>query len=372
MKYIIEMKQEQSLMAAAEAVVRGLIGEVGGGDVSIAPRDPGTAGDGFIARWRVLGHAYELEVHVRSRYAQRAPDVRIASAARPTLLVVPRLGPEARHRLRDEQMNHADLTGVVWVRLPGVLIDRARVGKAHAVRWTTPSPEANPFSKKASRVLRELLAAPERPMRITEIAARTGLAVGWVSDVADSLVARGYAVHRHEGMLLTDPVTAIIDWTRTYGWRRNPQRSYRIPLSRTELIQRVAAVSEAVQVPWALTLLAAAERRIGYVRAAGPVHIYLPAPDEAVMTRVLEALYAEEVPMDGDLVILDPYYGPSTFIACARVDDVQVVSDVQLFLDLVGYPVRGLEVAERVLRSRLMPTLGLGLPAVERIMSAVG
>lgn len=366
------MKSEQEIERASVDLVRGLLEEIGAREVELVLEGASQRGHNLVARWRALDHWMELVVVVRTRYSHASLDEILVAGKRPVMLVAPRFGPQARAMLRAKGINHADFGGVVYLRLPGVLIDRERVARANSVRWAPNAREANPFSKKASRVLRVMLANPKQPLRITDIASVTGLAVGWASGVADAIVKRGYAEHRDTGVLLTDSAAAIIDWTRAYNWRRNLHRSYRVPMQREEIVQQLSKACEAAEVQWSLTLLTAAERRVGYVRDAGPVHVYLSGKDALDITSVLEGLYAEESPSDGELVVLDPYYGESTYIESMSEAGVRIVSDLQLFLDLVDYPVRGHEVAEVLLRSRLAKTLALSSGEVQRVMEAVG
>jgi hypothetical protein len=48
--------------------------------------------------------------------------------------------------------------------------------------------------------------------------------------------------------------------------------------------------------------------------------------------------------------LIEPYYGPAARYGAVSIDSVWIVSDVQLFLDLVHYPVRGPEAASALLR----------------------
>jgi hypothetical protein len=48
-----------------------------------------------------------------------------------------------------------------------------------------------------------------------------------------------------------------------------------------------------------------------------------------------------------------PYYKHSGFYDSREVEDLRVVSDIQLYLDLYGYPVRGREQAEHLYDKRL-------------------
>jgi len=358
-------------MAGAE-LVKSLLEEVGIGDVIVEQPRAARGAPDFVVRWSVGSQQQELAVEVRARYSEAWLDSIQRAAVGPFMIVVPRLGPQARKVLRAKKVNHADFGGLAYLRMPGVLVDRERAVRLKQVRWTPASREANPFSKRASRVLRTLFANPDQALKITELASKTSLAVGWASAVTEAIVNRGYAEHSQEGVQLIDPASALVDWTREYGWRRNEQRTYRVPLQREEIIEKMRVACDQSETSWGLTLLAAAERRVGYVRNEGPVHVYFSPQSELVEHAVLERLYAEESRGAGELVVLEPYYGPSTYIASEDEAGIKAVSDLQLFLDLVDYPVRGLEVAEVLLRSRMAKPLQLGPRDIQRMMEAVG
>ena len=54
-----------------------------------------------------------------------------------------------------------------------------------------------------------------------------------------------------------------------------------------------------------------------------------------------------------NLVLMMPYYKHSVFYDSREVEGLRVVSDIQLYLDLYGYPVRGREQAEHLYDKRL-------------------
>jgi hypothetical protein len=58
-----------------------------------------------------------------------------------------------------------------------------------------------------------------------------------------------------------------------------------------------------------------------------------------------------------NLIFLLPYYKHSVFYGKQRIRRVWVVSDLQLYLDLHNYPIRGLEQAEHLYEKRLKPII---------------
>jgi hypothetical protein len=58
-----------------------------------------------------------------------------------------------------------------------------------------------------------------------------------------------------------------------------------------------------------------------------------------------------------NVVLLRPYYKESVFFGARRIKGIEVVSDVQLYLDLKNFPVRGEEQAENLLRRVIAPSM---------------
>jgi hypothetical protein len=61
----------------------------------------------------------------------------------------------------------------------------------------------------------------------------------------------------------------------------------------------------------------------------------------------------KEVVKGANLIFLLPYYKNSVFYDMQKIRNLWVVSDLQLYLDLYNYPIRGLEQAEHLYEKRL-------------------
>jgi len=186
--------------------------------------------------------------------------------------------------------------------------------------------------------------------------------------VSDALVQRGYAKSSADGVRLADPVSALRDWSAAYSWKKNPRRNFVVPFEYEEIPGRVLKAFRAHAVEWALTLLAAAQRRVGHVRYSAIMHVYARSEQSAVISDALRDLYAEETAGEGGLAVLEPYYGRAAFFGAGMERGSPVVSDVQLFLDLAHFPVRGPEAAEMLVRRRLAPALSLRDDDIKRLL----
>jgi hypothetical protein len=68
----------------------------------------------------------------------------------------------------------------------------------------------------------------------------------------------------------------------------------------------------------------------------------------SVTAELVSGLSLEPVEKGANVFVWDPYYKYSVFFGSREVDGVRVVSDIQLYLDLLKYPLRGPEQAQHL------------------------
>lgn len=302
------------------------------------------------------------------RLLHRASAVRAGSPDAVFLVASRTLERGIREELAAAGVSYADLGGNLHLRAPGVFV---RMDGGRPPGWVL-EPRAkkrvNPFSDKGSFVLRLMLDEPERTWRVSSLAEGAALTKGWASLVAAEILERGYAVRKGAGLRLADPEAVLRDWAAAYSWRRNRVRSYVAPYEHGELADALPRALADAPGPTGLTLLAALDRIAPHVHHHGQTHLYVAPPDAGRTSRHLElALYLEPVSRGGNVHLVSPYYKASALFRSRSVQGAPLVSDVQLYLDLRDYPVRGREAARTLLRGVLAPRLGLGRDAVDRL-----
>jgi hypothetical protein len=268
------------------------------------------------------------------------------------MVVAPHLNEEMREICRKMGVGYLDLSGNVWIE-QGTIVIKKDVAKN---LYPHQAKERSPFADRASRVLRLLLRRKE-PLGVRAIAGEADLDPGYVSRVLRAASEQGYValdargqatVRNHEEMLG--------DWSSFYSWRRNQGAGYfYLGPSESDLEERLAGLlkNEAADT-YGLTLHAGNNRLDPFV-SYGVVHLYV-AEDSLIPGRLKKELNLRSVPVEGaNLVLARPYYRDSVFYGARQVEGLSVVSDLQLYLDLRRFPVRGLEAAERILERRLRP-----------------
>lgn len=332
--------------------------------------------------FRLLGPGLEKTVWVEAKaggirpsrleaLAEQAREVREAGPDHMLLFLAPSIDERTRRRLRELDLNHADLSGTLYIHEPGLVV-RVDGPKSSAPRRSVRG-QFNPFADKASLVLRALMHAPSRGWGVRELADELGVSVGLVSMATDEIVRRAYAEVDQGKVSLRDPASALIDWASVPSWRYNKILSFQVPFEPDEMLKSaVPAVVGAIGRPATLTQLSGLDLYAPHVQNHGQVHLYLPAEAIRVAAVAVESrAYGESVKSGGNFHLVQPSAKVSTFFDSREIDGLPVVSPVQLFLDLVEYPTRGLEGAAMLLRSVLAEELGLNRQQVARIASVL-
>jgi hypothetical protein len=259
-----------------------------------------------------------------------------------------------RQRLRQRGVSFIDLAGAVHIRVPGFFIDRTDLPparEAEGLRRRTA-----PYADKASRVVRTLLMSPGgRRWSTQELATAGEVDVATASRVVRELRRRELIRDESPGqgrksqIRVPDFEALLADWATFYTWEDNPQLRLAAPVgSPKKFITRLPALFSDER--WALTLQAGASLLAPHADF-DVIHVY-------VKTRSLQAIAAEkgwEITPSGRLCLLAPRYQESAWFQRRMVNDVPVVSPVQLALDLWNYPVRGREQARHLVDTVLRP-----------------
>jgi hypothetical protein len=352
-------------------IVRGLPRLFLGADLHLRPTPEPAASRGgpdAVFELEIDDRRIPVLVEVKGRYSPQVEDQLRRWAAQwhdgIVLLVLPKIPRPVRARLRADGVSHADLTGTIYLRAPGIRIDIAGAGRPP--RLSTHQ-QVNPFSKRASLVPRALLAQPGTSVGVTALAERLDLAKGWVSQVVAELIARGWVDEVERGVHLADPVALLRAWVLEYTWQDNEAAAFTVPFEHDDLLKRVPAALDDLR--WALTLQDGAALLAPHVHYQGQLHLYVnPADHEDALERLESRLHAVPTPSGGNLQLLRPYYGAGTFYDLREHRALPIVSPVQLFLDLVHFPLRGAEAATALVRGVLAPELDLEATDVRKLV----
>lgn len=263
------------------------------------------------------------------------------------------MGPHRRALLKELGIGYIDMAGNIYLRAPGILIERE--GKPNPFGYRRE--ELNPYSDKASIILRVLMNEPSRRWKVREIARAGHINPGWVSRVVNSLVERGLIeFNRQTGIALLRGEDMLKEWADIYDWHRNRFYHYYChALDFREILDKISRLNLRGDKMVALGFQAGAYLVSPY-SAFNQVHLLLDGSSCDVIRPDIERQLGLESRKEGaNLILVRPYYKYSALFGARKIKDWWVVSDVQLYLDLNKYPVRGQEQAEHLLEKVIRP-----------------
>lgn len=201
------------------------------------------------------------------------------------------------------------------------------------------------FQPRSSRVIRVLLAYPGRRWRILALAKEAGTSLGWTHAVITTLQAQGYVVRDESYRVdLVDPARLLKRWAASHDFltenRFEEFQTFERDLD--SLLKRLRGL----RVSYALTGLAGAWLVAPHVR---PTTLDMYLLNRELMKEVAKALDLRLVERGGNVRLFSPY-DAGVFYASRALNGINIVSNVQLYVDLVNYPARGEEASAALLR----------------------
>jgi hypothetical protein len=263
------------------------------------------------------------------------------------LLISDFLSEEKRKECKAARVNFLDLSGNVYLAGKGLYIERDGFPDKHPQKRIG----RGPFSDKASLILRISLQDKNRLWGVREMAQAANLDPGFVSRMMNELVERGYWVKENRKFKLLDAKSLLEDWVREYDYRKSERHDYFcLAGSPDEILRRLQKAGDRKSANYALSFQAGASLLAPHA-IYNEVHVY--AKDAIARSFLVEQLKLEQVERGANVIILHPYYKHSAFFQRQRVENLWTASDLQLYLDLYKYPLRGLEQAEYLYARRL-------------------
>ena len=260
------------------------------------------------------------------------------------IFMAPYISPQAAEICTKEGVGYLDLAGNCSLSFGQVYIEQT--GKPNPYR--TRRGLVSLFSPKSSRVLRVLLKNPGRVWKTQNLADEARISLGQVANVKKMLLDREWIINQG-GLSLSEPLNLLEEWTNAYTYRKNEVRNYYSLKSIPEIESDLAQVCKAKGIEYALTGFSGAARFAPAVRyARAMAYVYNTIEDVASL------LNLKEVESGANVTLLRPY-DEGVFYGTQVIDDIRIVSPLQIYLDLKGYKGRGEEAAEVLLRDVIKP-----------------
>lgn len=321
----------------------------GGGRETGQPEDPG-----YDLRLKIEGPGlrdYWLQVEIKSQgHPKIAQNVTLQlkdyaerhgySKNHYSIFAAPYISPEAAKICREAGVGYLDLSGNCHLSFDSVHIHIE--GKPN--QYKPKRAYGSLFSPKASRALRPLLYRPLRPWKVIKLSEEAGVSLGTVSAVRGELLKQAWAEETEQGLRVTKPDAVLDAWAREDSWqKRTTVREYSLLIKdQDEIADKIHRLVETQE--HAFTQWYAALSRRPYT-VTDVVTLYVSAfPEEHF---IQGDLLGRRVDSGGSLRLVVPKDN-GVFLDKQYVNGLPLVSDLQIYLDLIDAGMRGDEAAKEL------------------------
>lgn len=298
-----------------------------------------TAGDRkwtLVVKEKRLGQPREVRTAVLhlERYLRQLPE----DVSHYGLLLAPFISEESAKICREAGIGYADLAGNARLSFDHIFIETRSPDNPFREKRETRSL----FAPRATRVLRVLLQGPLRPWKVTELAQSAQVSLGWVSAARQQLLAREWAAEAPGGLRVTKPGAVLDAWAKADDWeKRTRTHEYSVlvndPLELAEKLKEVLSSEPPVFTQWFAGWLRHPHTTTPVVTA-----YVRKFPDDAL---IKEKLLGRRVSAGGGALRLVLPKEEGVFHPSQVVRGFELVSDVQIYLDLLRGGLRGEEQA---------------------------
>lgn len=258
------------------------------------------------------------------------------------LLLAPFISEESARLCKEAGIGYLDLAGNASLSFDHIFIEtRSAENPFHEKRAVK-----SVFSPKATRVIRVLLQGPLKPWRVAELAKAAEVSLGHVSGVRQLLLAHEWAAEEKSGLLLIKPEAVLDAWAAIDRWDdRAIEREYSLLINDpSEIAGKLHACLGKQR--HAFTQWFAAALRHSHTTVPVTTVYVDRFPDEEVLKK---SLLARPVNSGGKLRLVVPK-DEGVFRPLQTINGLPLVSDVQIYLDVLHAGLRGDEAAAELRR----------------------
>lgn len=254
------------------------------------------------------------------------------------------ISERGREICKENGIGYVDLSGNVFLNFDGVYIEKTGKEKLQKGKSKLKSL----FYPVSSRIIRVFLEDPQKEWRINNLSKEANASLGYVHKVVSTLQEQGYLQRSKNGVKVSEPEKLLDMWSKEYKFSLNKMYSfYSFVKEPAKMMQRIEETSKKLDTEYAMTMHAGASLIAPFVRFTD-VHFYITGEFE----RWVKELDLKPVEFGGTIHLLKPY-DSGIFYKARIINSVQVVSNIQLYLDLYNYPARGKEQAEFLRKEKI-------------------
>jgi hypothetical protein len=252
------------------------------------------------------------------------------------LFFSPYIGERTAELCRQNRIAYFDMVGNCWIKSGFIFISKSVAIKPPAQRREI----RKLFSPKSIRVIRALLTHPVKQWKQLELSKEVKISLGLVNRIVQRLLADTYVTITKNCISLKDGKGLLAEWVKGASLQDKPMVEYYTPEPLQQFEEHLDELSRTKGIQYALTLFAGAKYRAPFTRI-NRLHAYISGD----INSIAHDLGLKTVPSGGNVLFI-PNPDEGIFYGLSRIQDRNIVSDVQLYIDLKTAHGRAEEQAE--------------------------
>jgi len=259
------------------------------------------------------------------------------------------VSPRVAGLCRQNNVAYLDEAGNCWIRTPGLYVHVT----GHPSTRPDTRPAVDPFAPLSSRIARILLGDPSKAWTLSGLAKEAKVSVGLVWKVKKALLDEGFIESSDKRIILRDAAGLLDAWKKEYDVPAKKVSLYAVGKT-DHLESKLFECCEAGQVRCALTGLSGAWRAAPMVRYSTVAAYVDVGGDPSAMAGLVQCMEAKPVDTGANL-ILYPTRDESVLHGMRTLSGINVVSPIQLYLDLLQVAGRGEDAANEIMAKEIKP-----------------
>jgi hypothetical protein len=287
----------------------------------------------ILAEYKSSGHprlARQAALQIKDRLAKGWGDYGVFTA--------PYVSPESAEICKESGIGYLDLAGNCLLSFETIYVHREGKPNSSIQRRELRSL----YSPKAERILRVLLSRPQQSWKTEALAEAAQVSFGQVANVKKFLADREWLAPNGAGVRLNNPGAVLDEWAAQYRFSRNQAVDYYSLSEVAECEYQLAEACQRLGMRYALTAFSGAARiapAVRYQRAVAYV--------DGNLDSLTNPLGWKPVTSGANVSLLVPY-DEGVFFDNRELHGTQLVTPIQIYLDLQEYRNRGQEAAQAI------------------------
>jgi hypothetical protein len=262
------------------------------------------------------------------------------------VFLAPYISPKSGEICRQEGIGYLDLAGNCYLCFDGVYIEQE--GRSNIFKEKRDLRSL--YSPKAERILRVLLASPGKGWKVKELGKEAQVSIGQVSNVKKLLMDREWVEIGRNGFLVSEPEQLLKEWENNYSFRRNEILDFYSIKGPAQIELDLVESCNRENLKYAFTGFSGALRLAPAVRSQRAMAFL-----EELNESVIDQLALKKVNSGANVSLFIPY-DEGVFYGTREINEAQVASPIQVYLDVRNFRGRGEEAAQVLFEKVIKPT----------------